>query len=366
MNFETYTERARSVLQSAQTAALAAGHQIFLPEHILKALLEDRDQLAVNLIRAAGGKPELVQQKTEEAIRAQPSVSGGDTGLRLDQKTAKLFADAEAGAKKAGDSFVTVERILVALAGLTGSKAADALKTGGVTPQSLETAVAQLRQGRTADSENAEDQRRDGCEHTDVLLIEQHQDLLGPLVGGQQPLRLAVEAERGERRLLAHVRLGQVPREQLEHVAAQRLRGLQLALAAQAQLRSVLESAELELSDPTTALTWLADLRRRPLHTDARVVRDDGAGAQVARRVREVGAERVAGGAAHRRAREERARAGGGDAAVEARARAVRRPARQDPARRGGALVRARVLRGGRGRRGRAGWGGGGRRRPYA
>ena len=102
MNFETYTERARSVLQSAQTAALAAGHQIFLPEHILKALLEDRDQLAVNLIRAAGGKPELVQQKTEEAIRAQPSVSGGDAGLRLDQKTAKLFSDAEASPSTRG------------------------------------------------------------------------------------------------------------------------------------------------------------------------------------------------------------------------------------------------------------------------
>ena len=126
MNFDTYTERARSVLQSAQTAALAGGHQVFLPEHILKAMLEDRDQLAVNLIRSAGGKPELVQQKTDEALRSQPSVSGGDSGLRLDQKTAKLFADAEAGAKKAGDSYVTVERLLIALSALSGSKASDA------------------------------------------------------------------------------------------------------------------------------------------------------------------------------------------------------------------------------------------------
>ena len=104
MNFETYTERARSVIQSAQTAALAAGHQLFQPEHILKTMLEDRDRLAVNLIRAAGGNPEIVQQKTEEALRAQPSVSGGDTGLRLDQKTAKLFADADAGAGADGDA----------------------------------------------------------------------------------------------------------------------------------------------------------------------------------------------------------------------------------------------------------------------
>ena len=193
MNFDTYTERARSVLQSAQTAALAAGHQIFLPEHILKALLEDRDQLAVNLIRAAGGKPELVQQKTEEAIRAQPSVSGGDTGLRLDQKTAKLFADAEAGAKKAGDSFVTVERILVALAGLAGSKAADALKSGGVTPQSLETAVAQLRQGRTADSENAEEGYEALKKYTRDLTADARAGKLDPVIGRDEEIRRAVQ-----------------------------------------------------------------------------------------------------------------------------------------------------------------------------
>ena len=193
MNFDTYTERARSVLQSAQTAALAAGHQIFLPEHILKALLEDRDQLAVNLIRAAGGKPELVQQKTEEAIRAQPSVSGGDAGLRLDQKTAKLFSDAEAGAKKAGDSFVTVERILVALAGLTGSKAADALKTGGVTPQSLETAVAQLRQGRTADSENAEEGYEALKKYTRDLTADARAGKLDPVIGRDEEIRRAVQ-----------------------------------------------------------------------------------------------------------------------------------------------------------------------------
>ncbi|MBR9834265.1 MAG: ATP-dependent chaperone ClpB, partial [Alphaproteobacteria bacterium] len=87
MNFENYTERAQAVLQAAQTAALAAGHQQFLPEHILKSMLEDRDQLAVNLIRASGGQPERVTQLTDEALRAVPKVSGGDSGLRMDQKT---------------------------------------------------------------------------------------------------------------------------------------------------------------------------------------------------------------------------------------------------------------------------------------
>ena len=193
MNFDTYTERARSVLQSAQTAALAAGHQVFLPEHVLKALLEDRDRLAANLIRAAGGKPELVQQQTEEALRTQPQVTGGDSGLRLDQKTAKLFADADAGAKTAGDSYITIERILVALAGLTGSKAAEALKAGGVTPQALETAVAKLRQGRTADSENAEEGYEALKKYTRDLTADARAGKLDPVIGRDEEIRRTVQ-----------------------------------------------------------------------------------------------------------------------------------------------------------------------------
>ena len=193
MNFDTYTERARGVLQSAQTAALAAGHQVFLPEHILKALLEDRDRLAVNLIRAGGGNPELVQQKTEEAIRSQPSVSGGDAGLRLDQKTAKLFADAEAGAKKAGDTYVTLERLLIALSALSGSKAAEALKAGGVSTQSLESAVAQLRQGRTADTENAEQGYEALKKYTRDLTADARSGKLDPVIGRDEEIRRTIQ-----------------------------------------------------------------------------------------------------------------------------------------------------------------------------
>ncbi|WP_084396223.1 ATP-dependent chaperone ClpB [Henriciella aquimarina] len=193
MNFDTYTERARSILQSAQTAALAAGHQVFLPEHILKALLEDRDRLAANLIRSAGGKPELVEQKTEEALRAQPQVSGGDAGLRLDQKTAKLFADAEAASKQAGDSYVTVERILVALAGLAGSKAAEALKTGGVDKAGLEGAVTQLRQGRTADTENAEEGYEALKKYTRDLTADARSGKLDPVIGRDEEIRRTVQ-----------------------------------------------------------------------------------------------------------------------------------------------------------------------------
>ncbi|MEQ9314630.1 MAG: Clp protease N-terminal domain-containing protein, partial [Henriciella sp.] len=193
MNFDTYTERARSIIQSAQTAALAAGHQIFLPEHILKALLEDRDRMAANLIRAAGGNPEIVQQKNDEALRAQPSVSGGDAGLRLDQKTAKLFADTEAHSKKAGDSFITVERLLASMAGLTGSKAHDALKAGGVDQARIEAAVTQLRQGRTADTENAEEGYEALKKYTRDLTADARSGKLDPVIGRDEEIRRTIQ-----------------------------------------------------------------------------------------------------------------------------------------------------------------------------
>ncbi len=193
MNFDTYTERAQSVLQAAQTAALANSNQMFLPEHILSAMLEDRDQLAVNLIRAAGGQPERVSQALESALRAIPKVSGGQGGLRLDQSTAKLFADAEAGAKKAGDSFITVERMLIALAGLKNNKAADAIAQAGVTPSLLEAAVSQLRQGRTADSANAEEGYEALKKYTRDLTTDARSGKLDPVIGRDEEIRRAIQ-----------------------------------------------------------------------------------------------------------------------------------------------------------------------------
>ena len=157
MNIDQYTERARAIVQGAQTLALAEGHQTLTPAHILKTMLEDRDQMAVNLIRAGGGRPELVVQGVDAALAKLPKVSGANTGLRLEQASAKLFQDAEAGAKKAGDSFVTTERLLLAIAGLTGDPAANVLRSSGASIQTLETAIDELRQGRTADSANAEE-----------------------------------------------------------------------------------------------------------------------------------------------------------------------------------------------------------------
>ncbi|RAN42112.1 ATP-dependent chaperone ClpB [Hyphomonas sp. GM-8P] len=193
MNIEQYTERARAIIQGAQTAALAAGHQVLTPAHVLKEMLEDRDQLAVNLIRASGGRPELVVQGVDTALGKIPKVSGSNTGLRLEQAGAKLFQDAEAGAKKAGDSFVTTERLLLAIAGLTGDPAANVLKDAGVTPKGLEGAIAQLRQGRTADSANAEEGYEALKKYARDLTQDARDGKLDPVIGRDEEIRRTIQ-----------------------------------------------------------------------------------------------------------------------------------------------------------------------------
>ncbi len=193
MNFDHYSDRAKSALQAAQTQALASNHQAFTPEHILKTLLDDRDQLAINLIRAAGGQPERVVQLIDDALRAIPQVTGGNGQLRLDQKTAKLFAEAEAAAKKAGDSFVTAERLLIALSGLKGSKAAEILKHSGADTARLEAAVTQLRQGRTADSATAEDAYEALNRFTRDLTEDARAGKLDPVIGRDEEIRRAIQ-----------------------------------------------------------------------------------------------------------------------------------------------------------------------------
>jgi ATP-dependent Clp protease ATP-binding subunit ClpB len=193
MNIEQYTERARAIIQGAQTAALAAGHQVLTPAHVLKEMLEDRDQMAVNLIRASGGRPELVVQGVDTALGKIPKVSGSNTGLRLEQAGAKLFQDAEAGAKKAGDSFVTTERLLLAITGLSGDPAADALKNAGVTAKGLEGAIAQLRQGRTADSANAEEGYEALKKYARDLTQDARDGKLDPVIGRDEEIRRTIQ-----------------------------------------------------------------------------------------------------------------------------------------------------------------------------
>ena len=158
MDFDSYTEKARGFVQAAQMAAQTAGHQHFKPEHLLKVLLDDSEGLSSNLIAAAGGSPEKARQLVQEALDRLPKVEGtGATQLYLTPEMARLFESVRQLADKAEDRFVTVERLLIALALATGTPAADALADAGVTPQSLNRVVEELRKGRKADSATAED-----------------------------------------------------------------------------------------------------------------------------------------------------------------------------------------------------------------
>ncbi|MFN3644693.1 MAG: ATP-dependent chaperone ClpB [Gemmobacter sp.] len=155
MNIEKFTERSKGFLQAAQTIAMRESHQRVLPDHLLKALMDDDQGLAANLIQRAGGAPERVRAAIEASIAKLPKVSGGDGQVYIDPSLVRVLDEAEAVAKKAGDSFVPVERMLTALA-LVNTRAKDALDAGAVTAQKINAAINDIRKGRTADSASAE------------------------------------------------------------------------------------------------------------------------------------------------------------------------------------------------------------------
>ena len=154
MDIEKFTDRAKGFLQSAQTVALRNDHQRVQTEHLLKALLEDDQGLCAGLITAAGGRAAEAQQAVDLALAKLPKVSGG-SAMGWDSDAAKVLDQAGEIGKKAGDSYVTVERLLVALALAQGTVAAKILKDAGVTPQALNTAINAVRKGRTADTASA-------------------------------------------------------------------------------------------------------------------------------------------------------------------------------------------------------------------
>jgi len=194
MDIEKYTERSRGFLQSAQTLAQRSGHQRLTPEHLLKVLLDDREGLAANLIRAAGGDSARAHGATEAALTKLPQVEGQGAGqLYMATETARLFEQAEKLADKAGDSFVTAERLLLALAMASGSPAADALKQAGVTAQSLNTAINDLRKGRTAESATAEDSYDALKKYARDLTAAAQEGKLDPVIGRDEEIRRTIQ-----------------------------------------------------------------------------------------------------------------------------------------------------------------------------
>jgi ATP-dependent Clp protease ATP-binding subunit ClpB len=143
MDLQKFTDRARGFIQAAQTIAMREGHQRLGAEHLLKALLDDSEGLASSLIQRAGGDPKRAAEAADAAVARQPKVSGGDGQIYMEQSLGRALAEAETLSKKAGDSFVTAERLLSALALTKGTPAAKALSDAGVDANRLESAIAQ-------------------------------------------------------------------------------------------------------------------------------------------------------------------------------------------------------------------------------
>ncbi len=194
MNLEKYTERARGFVQSAQSLALREGHQQFTPEHLLKVLLDDGEGLCGGLIDKAGGQSREALRLTELALAKLPKVQGSGAGqLYLAPTTARIFDNAEKIAQKAGDSFVTVERLLLALAMEKGADSAKILANAGVSAQTLNAAIEDLRKGRTADSASAENAYDALKKYTRDLTEAARAGKLDPVIGRDEEIRRAMQ-----------------------------------------------------------------------------------------------------------------------------------------------------------------------------
>ena len=194
MDFEKYTERARGFLQTAQTLALRRGHQRFSPEHLLKALLDDEEGLAANLMRAAGARPGQVLPAVEAELDKLPKVEGAGAGqIYLAPETARVFESAEQIAEKAGDSFVTAERLLLALALATGTAAARILADAGLTAQALNSAINDLRKGRKADTATAEEGYDALEKYARDITALAREGKLDPVIGRDEEIRRTIQ-----------------------------------------------------------------------------------------------------------------------------------------------------------------------------
>ena len=194
MNFEKYTERARGFVQVAQDLAQRSAHQQLVPEHLLKALLDDEEGLCANLIRSAGGDAAGAEQAVELALGKLPKIEGAGAGqLYLSQEISRILNAAEDVAKKAGDSFVTVERLLLAIALATGTSAAKILAEANLTPQALNEAINALRKGRTADSATAENAYEALAKYTRDLTEAARDGKLDPVIGRDEEIRRTIQ-----------------------------------------------------------------------------------------------------------------------------------------------------------------------------
>jgi ATP-dependent Clp protease ATP-binding subunit ClpB len=194
MNFEKYTDRSRGFVQSAQSLAQREGHQQFAPEHLLKVLLDDPEGLAAGLIDRAGGNSRAALAAVEAVLDKRPKISGGGAGqIYLDPALARVFDAAEKAAEKTGDSYVTAERLLLALALDKSSEAGKILKDAGVSAQTLNAAIEALRKGRTANSSSAENAYDALKKYARDLTQAARDGKLDPVIGRDEEIRRTIQ-----------------------------------------------------------------------------------------------------------------------------------------------------------------------------
>ena len=192
MNIDQYSDRAKQAVQSAQSLALARRHQQFAPEHLLKILLEEKDGLSRALIQSAGGRPDDVDKAVDALLARRPRVEGGSGQIYLAPASASVFAAAEAGAKSAGDAFVTTERLLIAIA-REGGDAAKALRDSGAGEAALEEAAKALRKGKTADSASAEEGYDALNRYARDLTQAARDGKVDPVIGRDEEIRRTIQ-----------------------------------------------------------------------------------------------------------------------------------------------------------------------------
>jgi ATP-dependent Clp protease ATP-binding subunit ClpB len=194
MEIEQYTERSKGFVQSAQSLALRSGHQRLTPEHLLKALLEDKEGLSANLMRAAGGEPQVALKAIDAELAKLPRVEGSGAGqVYMSPEIARVFEQAEQIAQKSGDSFVTVERLLLALSMARETAAGKALGAAGLTPEKLNSAIEDLRKGRKADSASAEEGYDALKRYSRDLTEAAREGKLDPVIGRDEEIRRTIQ-----------------------------------------------------------------------------------------------------------------------------------------------------------------------------
>ncbi len=194
MDFDKFTERSRGFVQAAQARATSLKHQELAPEHLLGVLLDDEEGLAANLMTEAGADPDAAAKAVAAALEARPTVEGPGAGqVYLGQETARILESAVKIAEKAGDSFVTAERLLLALALAAGSEVAKILSDSGLTPQNLNTAINAIRKGRTADSATAEQGYDALKKYARDLTAAARDGKLDPVIGRDEEIRRTIQ-----------------------------------------------------------------------------------------------------------------------------------------------------------------------------